>query len=206
MNRSVKQIPTSERARIVIEKHNGIIRTGEAIHAGIHPRTLYHLRDNGDIEQISRGVFKLADHGSITNPDLVTVAKRVPNSVICLISALFFHNITTQIPHSVSIALKKGSESPKLDYPPITAHRFSDASITAGIEKHEIDGVNVNIFSPEKTIADCFKFRNKIGMDVVLEALKFYKSRKKFNLSELVKYARICRVENVMKPYLEAII
>ena len=206
MKENIIHTSSNDKARLIIEKHNSIIGTAEAIRSGIHPRTLYQLRDNGVIEQITRGVYRLAKQGNITNPDLVTVAKRVPQAVICLISALSFHNITTQIPHAVSIALKRGSESPRLDNPPITIHRFSDAALKEGIEKHSIDRVSINIFSPEKTIADCFKFRNKIGMDVVLEALKLYKSRKKFNLSELLKYAKICRVENVMKPYLETII
>jgi predicted transcriptional regulator of viral defense system len=206
MKENIIRTSSNDKARLIIEKHNNIIGTAEAIRSGIHPRTLYQLRDNGVINKISRGVFRLAEQDSITNPDLVTVAKRVPHAVICLISALSFHNITTQIPHSVSIALKRGSESPRLDYPPITIHRFSDAALNEGVEKHTIDGINVNIFSPEKTIADCFKFRNKIGMDVVLEALKLYKSRKKFNLPDMLKYAIICRVENVIRPYLETII
>jgi predicted transcriptional regulator of viral defense system len=206
MKENIIHTSSNDKARLIIEKHNSIIGTAEAIRSGIHPRTLYQLRDNGVIDQISRGVFRLAEQDSITNPDLVTVAKRVRHAVICLISALSFHNITTQIPHSVSIALKRGSESPRLDNPPITIHRFSDAALNQGVEKHTIDGINVNIFSPEKTIADCFKFRNKIGMDVVLEALKLYKSRNKFNLPDILKYARICRVENVIRPYLETII
>ena len=205
MKENIIHTSSNDKARLIIEKHNSIIGTAEAIRSGIHPRTLYQLRDNGVIEQITRGVYRLAEQGDITNPDLVTVAKRVPQAVICLISALSFHNITTQIPHAVSIALKRGAESPRLDNPPITIHRFSDTALKEGIEKHSIDRVSVNIFSPEKTIADCFKFRNKIGMDVVLEALKLYKSRKKFNLSELLKYAKICRVENFIRPYLEMI-
>lgn len=193
-----------DRARRTIKNRKGIIRTAEAVQAGIHPRTLYHLRDVGELERISRGVYRLADHGPISNPDLVTVAMRVPQAVICLISALAYHGITTQIPHAVSIAMKKGSESPRLDHPPLTIHRFSDAALHDGKQEHSIDGVRVKIYSPEKTLADCFKFRNKIGMDVVLEALKLYKTRKKFNLNELLRCARICRVENVMRPYLEA--
>lgn len=195
-----------EKAIRLIKGKSGIIRTAEALHAGIHPRTLYQLRDTGSLELISRGVYRLTEQEPVSNPDMVTVAVRIPQGVICLISALAFHEITTQIPHAVSIALKKGAESPRIDYPPVFVHRFSKASITAGIEEHQIDGVTVRIYSPEKTLADCFKFRNKIGMDIALEALKLYKARKKFNLVELLKYAKICRVENVMKPYLEAIV
>jgi predicted transcriptional regulator of viral defense system len=139
----------------------------------------------------------------ISNPDLVTVGLRFPNAVICLVSALAYHDITTQIPHSISVAVPRESRLPSLDHPPLLVRRFSDQAYSAGIEEHQIDGVPVKIYSTEKTLADCFKFRNKIGMDVVLEALKLYKTRKKFNIGELLKYAKICRVERVMRPYLE---
>lgn len=195
-----------EKARRLIKERGGIIQTAEALHIGIHPRTLYQLRDTGVLEQISRGAYRLSEQGPVSNPDFVTVAIRIPQAVICLVSALAFHEITTQIPHAVSIALKKGAESPRINYPPIAVHRFSVTSLMAGIEEHKIDGVPVRIYSPEKTLADCFKFRNKIGMDVVLEALKLYRARKNFNLGDLLKYARICHVENVMKPYLEAMV
>lgn len=190
----------------LIEAHGGMVRTAEAIRAGIHSRTLRQLRHDGVLEQVSRGIYRLASQPPISNPDLVTVAVRVPNAVVCLISALAYHELTTQVPHAVSIALKKGAETPRLEYPPITVHRFTEASLNTGIEEHRIDGVTVRIYRPEKTLADSFKFRHKIGMDVVLEALKFYKARKVFNLGELLKFARICRVENVMRPYLEALI
>jgi len=206
MKRSKKTTTPSEKAKQIIRNQGGIIRTGAAIQAGIHPRTLYQLRDERVLEQLSRGVFHFAEHGLISNPDLVTVATRIPQGVICLISALAFHEMTTQIPHTVSIALPKGAEPPRLDFPPISTHRFSEISLKEGVVEHHIDGVSVKIFNPEKTLADCFKFRNKIGMDVVLEALKFYRTRKTFNVGDLLKYARICRVEKVMTPYLEAIL
>lgn len=197
---------SAEIAQLIIEKKGGLIRTAEAIRSGIHPRTLYSLRDNGVLEQISRGVYRLSEQAPISNPDLVTVAVRFPRAVICLVSALAFHEITTQVPHVVFIALEKGAESPRIGYPPVSAHRFSSESLSAGIEIHEINNVKVRIYSPEKTIADCFKFRNKIGMDVVLESLKLYRTTKKFNVEALLKYARICGVEKIMKPYLEIII
>lgn len=141
---------------------------------------------------------------SISNPDLATIGLRYPNAVICLVSALAFHEITTQIPHEISIAVVRESRMPSLDFPPVRAHRFSETAFRAGVEKHKIDGVSVRIYNPEKTIADCFKFRNKIGMDVVLEALKLYKSQKKFNLEKMLRYAKICRVEKIITPYIEA--
>ena len=194
------------KAEQVFRKNGGTMRTAAAIRAGIHSRKLYAMRDQGKLIQVSRGVFRLADLPPISNPDLVTVALRIPNTVICLISALSFHDITTQIPHCVSIALKKGDETPRIDYPPILVHRFSVDTYEAGIEEHIIDGVKVKIYSPEKTLADCFKFRNKIGKDVVIEALHFYRDRKKLKVGKLLEFARICRVENVMRPYLETIV
>jgi predicted transcriptional regulator of viral defense system len=182
----------------------GQLRMSEAIERGISRYMLYALRDKGVIEQVSRGVYRLVELPPISNPDLVTVGLRFPNAVICLVSALAYHEITTQIPHSVSVAVPRESRQPSLDYPPLSVHRFSDLAFRAGIEEHQIDGVSVKIYSPEKTLADCFKFRNKIGMDVVLEALKLYKARKQFNLEALLKYAKVCRVEKVMHPYLEA--
>ncbi len=190
----------------IIREHGGIVRTSEALKAGVHPRTLYALRDNGALEQVSRGIYRLADQPPISNPDLVTVALRIPRAVICLVSALHFHEITTQIPHKVSIALERGTETPRMDQPPLSVHRFSKEALSSGIGQHEIDGVTVRIYSPEKSLADCFKFRNKIGMDIVLEALKLYRDRKSFRTDRLLEYARICRVDSVMKPYLEALL
>ncbi|MDR3077742.1 MAG: type IV toxin-antitoxin system AbiEi family antitoxin domain-containing protein [Planctomycetota bacterium] len=182
----------------------GQLRMSEAIKLGISRYMLYALRDKGVTEQVSRGVYRLVELPPISNPDLVTIGLRFPNAVICLISALAYHEITTQIPHSVSVAVPRESRQPSLDYPPLTVHRFSGPAFRAGIEECQIDGVSVIIYSPEKTLADCFKFRNKIGMDVVLEALKLYKARRRFNLEALLKYAKVCRVEKVMRPYLEA--
>ena len=155
---------------------------------------------------MSRGVYRLADAPPLSSPDLVTVALRAPQAVVCLVSALAFHEMTTQIPHAVDIALPKGAETPRIAHPPISVHRFSGHSFLAGIETHRIDGVAVRIYGPEKTLADCFKFRNKLGTDVVLEALRFYKARKPFRVDDLLKYARICRMERIMRPYLETLI
>lgn len=204
-----KRGPTAsarEDAKRLIREKSGVIRTAEAIQAGVHPRTLYELRDAGELVQISRGVYRLTDQQPVSNIDIVTVASRIPRAVICLVSALAFHDITTQVPHTVSIALEKGAETPRLDYPPMTVHRFSGDTLTQGIQEHTVDDVGVRVYSPEKTLADCFRFRNKLGMDVVLEALRLYKARKPFDIGELLKYARICRVENVMRPYIEAML
>lgn len=188
----------------IFRRHGGQLRMSEAIRYGISRYTLYKMRDNGLLEQVSRGIYRLAEMPPIRNPDLVTVSLRFPNAVICLISALSYHGITTQIPHAVSVAASRGARMPRLDSPPVQAFKFSEKAFKAGIETHQIDGVKVKIYSPEKTLADCFKYRNKLGMDVVLEALKLYRSQKKYRPDKLIKHARVCRVENVMKPYLEA--
>jgi len=188
----------------VFRKHGGQLRMSEAIGYGISRYSLYKMRDLGIIEQVSRGIYRLVDLPPISNPDLVIVGLRFPNAVVCLISALSYHEITTQIPHEISVAITRNARIPSYESPPIRAYKFSTEAFNAGIERHQIDGVSVQIYNAEKTLADCFKYRNKLGMDVVLEAFKLYRSQKKYNLNKLLKYARICRVEKVMKPYLEA--
>ena len=178
----------------------------EAIGQGMTRYMLYALRDRGVIEPVSRGVYRLAALPQLSNPDLVTVSLRYPNAVICLVSALAYHDITTQIPHEVTVAVPRGSRAPSLDYPPVRAYRYAREAYEPGIETHRIDGVPVRVYSCEKTLADCFKFRNRIGMDVVLEALKFHRERNGFDLRALLDCARACRVERVMRPYLEALL
>jgi predicted transcriptional regulator of viral defense system len=190
----------------IFKKQGGQLRMSEALANGITRYMLYSLRDKGIIEQITRGVYRLTELPPISNPDLVTVSLRFPNAVACLISALAYHNITTQIPHVVTIAVPRESRVPVLEYPPVRAYRFSNEAYKVGIENHVIDGVSIKIYTPEKTLVDCFKFRNKIGMDVVIEALKLYKSRKKINVRKLLEYAEVCRVKKIMMPYLEATI
>jgi len=190
----------------IFRQHGGQLRMSEAIGHGISRYSLYKMRDNGIIEQVSRGIYRLVDLPPITNPDLVTISLRFPKAVICLVSALSYHQITTQIPHEISVAVSRNTRMPSLDSPPVHAYKFSDGAFNAGIEKHQMDGVTVQIYNPEKTLADCFKYRNKLGMDVVLEALKLYKSQKPYSFDKLLEYARICRVDKIMKPYLEAII
>jgi len=201
-----KASPRFKKAAKTFKEHGGILRTSEALYAGIHPATLYAMRDFEIVEMISRGVYRLADGDLLSNPDLVPIAKRLPEAVICLISALSFHDITTQIPHEVHIALKRGAEQPRLEFPPIKTYRFSGESFTEGIEEHEIDGVNVRIYTPEKTIADCFKFRNKIGLDVAIESVRLYRERRKVKVNDLLRFAEICRVKKTITPYLESIL
>ena len=195
-----------KRVEEIFLDHGGQLRMSEALRHGITRYMLYSLRDRGIIEKISRGIYRLADLPSISNPDLVTVSLRFPKAVVCLVSALAFHDITTQLPHTVSVAVPREARIPSLDYPPVEAHRFADKAYNSGIETHLIDSVPVRVYCAEKTLVDCFKFRNKIGMDVVLEALKLYKKRNRFNPMLLLDYAKICRISMVMRPYLEATI
>jgi len=192
------------KAHAIFRRHDGILRTGEALAAGVHPRTLYEMRESGEVQILARGVYRLAKLPPLADPDLVTVAKRVPNAVVCLISALALHELTTQIPHEIHIAIRRSAGTPVLTYPPLRVYRFTDTAFEAGIETRKIDGISVRIYGAEKTLADCFKYRNRIGLDVVLEALRTYCGRRKKDFQKLYKYAQVCRVERVMRPYLEA--
>lgn len=188
------------------EKHGGQLRMQEAMAEGISRTQLYALRDRGEIEPISRGIYRLADLPGLGNPDLVTVSLRYPKAVVCLISALSFHEMTTQIPYEVSVAVLRNTTLPKLDYPPLDPHWFSGVAYESGIEVHQVDGISVKVYSPEKTLADCFKFQSKLGTEVTVEALRLYKERKKVNVQELLKQARLRRMMKVMMPYLEAVL
>lgn len=187
-----------------LRSHGGALRTSDILRLGIHPRTLYELRDNGQITQITRGVYRLSDEPPAENIEIIAAAMRVRDGVVCLISALSFHRITNEVPHEVYLAIPKGRQKPILNYPPLRVFRFTPEAYSTGIEQHVIDGTKVKIYSMEKTVTDCFKFRNRIGLDVALEALRLclrnHGSRKK-----LLEFARVCRVERVILPYLEAI-
>jgi Predicted transcriptional regulator len=195
----------SEKLKAAIRRGGGVLRTSEAIRLGIHPRTLYSLRDEGTLTQLDRGLYTLADAPEPANPDLVIVARRVPKGVVCLLSALAFHEVTTQLPREVHLALPRGTKTPRLRRPPLRVFRFSDASFSEGVEKHRTDGVEVRVYSLAKTVADCFKFRNKIGLDVALEALRECWRKRLVTMDGLWKYAKVCRVANVMRPYLESV-
>lgn len=205
----MKEKPTpgkTEVAKALFLEHGGILRTGEALDLGIHRRTLYAMRDSGLLERLDRGLYRLAGLPPLSDPDIVTAARKIPDGVICLVSALHFHDMTTQIPHAVSIAVPRGKEPPRLGYPPTKIYPFSGQAFTEGIEQHVIDGTTVSVYSAEKTIADCFKYRYKLGMETVREALEFYRKNRKPNLRKLLYFARVCRVEKIMRPYLESIL
>jgi predicted transcriptional regulator of viral defense system len=184
-----------------------MLRTSKAIRLGIHPRSLYALRDAGEIEPVGRGLYRLSTSPPLSSPDLVPIAIRIPRAVVCLISALAHHGLTTQIPHAVDIALPSHAKVPKVDGVPLRVFWYSERSFRAGVEAVAIDDVAVRIYSPEKTIADCFKYRNKIGLDLAIESLRTYRERMpKPNRAALIKFAQINRVQKVMRPYVETIL
>jgi predicted transcriptional regulator of viral defense system len=193
-------------ARRVFARHGGMLRTSDAIRHGIHPRVLYQLRDRGDLERVGRGLYRLTTEEPLTNPDLVAVAMRAPRAVICLISALAYHELTTQVPHAVDLALPSHAQAPKIREIPIRVFWFPPPSFNTGVEVVEIDKTPVRIYSAEKTVADCFKYRNKIGLDVAIEALRIYRhTRRKSDLQAITRFAQVNRVFRVMRPYLEAL-
>jgi predicted transcriptional regulator of viral defense system len=187
----------------LFKQRGGALRMSEALRLGINRKTLYSMRDAGVVEPLSRGLFRLTSLEPLGNPDLVTVAARVPHGVICLIAALAYHELTTQVPHAIDVALERGSRRSRIDYPPTRFYWFSGPAFHEGIETHQLDGVSVRIYNPEKTVADCFRYRNKIGMDVVLEALRLWRQRRPKKLDVLLRYARVRRVEKLIHPYLE---
>ena len=195
---------TFETAEKIFKKNNGILRTGKAKKLGINEVILLQMCDEGLLVKEARGLYRLADLPPLSNPDLVQVAMRVPSSVICLISALAFYQLTTQIPYKVYIALPREVKAPRIEYPPLDIVYLSKKPYSAGIEKHILDEVKVRIYSREKTIADCFKFRNKTGLDIALEALKDYLRQPNRDIQGILNYARINRVEKIIRPYLQA--
>lgn len=193
-------------ARQAFQQHGGVLRMAQALQAGVHRRTLYAMRDAGLIESLTRGLYRLTDSAPLGHPDLVTVAAKVPRGVICLISALAFHDLTTQIPHQVWLAVPRNNEPPRLDYPPIRVVRLSPGPYEAGVEKHQLDGVSVKIYCREKTLADCFKHRNEVGLDTTLEAVRRYKSQGKIDTKAILRYTAVCRITHIARPYLEALL
>jgi predicted transcriptional regulator of viral defense system len=142
----------------------------------------------------------------LSNPDLIQISLLVPKSIVCLISALYFHDLTTQIPHQIYIALPRNTKTPKIEYPPLKVFHFTERTYFAGVEEHTIDGVKVRVYSKEKTITDCFKYRKKFGIEIAIEALKDYMRQPNPNLNHIMKYARINHVEKIIRPYIEALL
>lgn len=190
----------------VFKQNKGVLRFSAMLKAGFHRLEIKALLKAGEIEKIGRGIYHLKNGPSFSSPDLVNVALQASKGVICLISALSYYNVTDEVPHRVYVAIPRGSRASKIDYPPVQYFRFSEQAWKAGIETHTIDGRPVKIYSLAKTIADCFKYRNKIGLNVAREALKTAVSEKKVKPTEIMRYAEICRVGKIIRPYLETLL
>lgn len=173
--------------------------------AHIHRQVLSGLVESGEIERVARGVYRLPEHPLTENYGLAMASAVVTHGVICLLSALQFHGIGTQLPSEVWIAIDRRARRPVLKYPPLRIVRYSGAALTEGVESHRIEGRTVRVYNVAKTVADCFKYRNKIGLDVALEALREARRAKQASADALWRYAKINRVANVMRPYLEAV-
>jgi predicted transcriptional regulator of viral defense system len=189
-----------------IVKNLGMVKAMDIEASGISRNYLYTLNKEGLLQKKARGVYTLPDYPVTEHYDIIEITKRAPNAVICLISALSFHNITTQIPHEIWITVPRGSWRPNIDNPPLNLTYVSGEAYSYGIIEHEISGVGVKVYTPAKTVADCFKFRNKVGLDVAIEALKETWRSKKATMDEMMDAAKICKVSKIMRPYLEAIV
>lgn len=186
-------------------RKQGILRPRDLKPYGISADYLYELHRQGKVIRIGRGLYCLPDMDFTESHSFAEASKRVPHGVVCLLSALRFHDLTTQAPFEIWLAIDRKARLPKVGTLPLHIVRFSGEALSSGIEEHEIEGVEVKIYSPAKTVADCFKYRNKIGIDVALEALQDCRRERKCTVDDLWHYAKICRVANVIKPYLEAI-
>ena len=191
---------------IFFQKHYGIVRFSTILKAGFHPDSLSSLEKEKKVEKIARGLYRITDYTPGSHPDLVIASLQTPKGIVCLLSALSFYEATSEIPRYVDIAIPQRTHANRIKYPPVKFYRFALKSWEAGIEKHEIEGHEIKVYSLAKTIADCFKFRNKIGVNVARNALKVAVTEKGIKPKEIMKYAKICRVDSIIKPILEAMI
>lgn len=189
---------------IDLARSHGLIRSCDLSALGIPRVSLTRAVRRGQLERVGRGLYGLPGRKVSAHGSLAEVARRVPKGVVCLLSALRFHGLTTQAPFEVWLAIENKAIAPKLDYPPLRVVRFSGAALTGGVEEHIVDSVTVRVTGVAKTVADCFKYRNKIGLDVALEALRDAWHEKRMTSDEIWRYAKVCRVANVMRPYLES--
>jgi predicted transcriptional regulator of viral defense system len=197
----------SNQANRVLElvRKAGVLRPRDLDPLGI-PRTyLSRLHQARRLERLGRGLYVLPSAEATEHRTLAEAAKRVPNGVICLLSALRFHELTTQEPFEVWMAIGEKAWRPRVEYPRLRVVHFSEAALSEGMEVKKLEGVSVRVFNPAKTVADCFKYRNKIGLDVAIEALRECWRERRCKMDDLWHYADVCRVRNVMRPYLEAL-
>lgn len=200
-----RTIETKLEATQTLVRKQGVLRARDLAAHGIPRSYLRRLQDQGAIEKLGPGLYADAQFEPTENHSLAEAAKRVPHGVICLLSALRFHGLTTQAPFQVWLAIDIHAWRPKQSSLPLRIVHMGEAALRAGVETHKIENVDVPVFSAAKTVADCFKYRNKIGLDVALEALKEFRASKKWSHDELWRHAKLCRVANVMRPYLEAL-
>ena len=185
---------------------SGIIRAKDLEATGIPRNYLYKMHKDGLLEKISVGLYSLPNALATEHSTIAEIAKRIPHAVICLVSALIYHELTTQLSPDIWIAVPKSSRKPNIKYPPINLTYISDPAYSFGIQEHIINGVPVKIYNPAKTVADCFKFRSKVGLDVAIEALRNVRRSRKTTMDELTKAAKVNRVLKIMMPYMEAIV
>lgn len=188
------------------KSNGGIVRFSAITKAGFHPDSLNILEKEKKVEKIARGLYRLANYDFGEHPDLVIASLQAPGGVICLLSALSFHEATVEIPKYVDVAIPRGTHAYRIKYPPVRFYRFDAETWMSGIEEHKIEGCKIKVYNLAKTIADCFKFRNKIGINIAREALKVAITEKKIKPKEIMQYAKICRVDNIIKPILEAML
>ena len=205
MCNSMQGMDTAAERLIDLVRNRGLIRPRDLAPLGIPRVALTRAVRRGQLERIGRGLYGLPGRPVSAHGALAEVARRVPKGVVCLLSALRFHGLTTQAPFEVWLAIDNKAITPKLDYPPLRIVRFSGAALTEGVEEQVVDGVAVRVTGVAKTVADCFKYRNKIGLDVALEALREAWREKRMTSDDLWRYAKVCRVANVMRPYMESL-
>lgn len=201
----MKQV-SRERALTLLRRQGPLMRLSEFVGAGVHRDTLRDLRASGAIEQVSRGLYRLSSAPPLAEPDLVVVSRLVPGAVVCLVSALSLHELTTQIPHGVDIALARGRRRPRIEFPPIQVYWWSSAALEQGIETRSFSGVDVRVTTPERSVADAFRYRNQLGLDLAIEALRAWRERRGSKPERLLEAARVVRVEKVLLPYLQAVL
>ena len=190
---------------INVVRAQSVVRPKDLKELGLPKDYLYILEKEGIIERVGRGLYQWPDKDLGRYQSLAEVCKQAPKAVVALLSALNYHNITTQNPHEIWLAIDRKAWKPEISYPPVRFVTMSGEALHSGVERHSIDGVPIKVFSPAKTVADCFKYRNKVGLDVALEALCEGWSARKFSMDELYQYAEICRVKKVMQPYIESL-
>lgn len=196
---------TSPQAILNLARKCGLIRPPDLEPLGLPRVTLTRLVRQGALTRIARGLYALPDRSISEHTALAEVARKHPQAIVCLLSALRFHELTTQSPFEVWLAIPNKARAPRIDYPPLRIVCFSGPLLSEGVEEHPIDGVPVGISCVARTVADCFKYRNKIGLNVALEALREAWRARRAGMEDLWRYARLCRVANVMRPYLESL-